>query len=178
MKKNYTLIIFIALFFIAAFAMRLLPHPSNFIPIGAFALFSGVYIKSKWGLIIPIVLMLATDMIIGLHSVILFTWGSFAIFGVIGWWIRKNKNVFRIAGGTLAGAVIFYLITNFAVWMFTPLYAKTLAGLTQSYYMAIPFFRNSLVGDLFYVGIFFGMYEVVMLVQKYSLRKKVEVFNK
>jgi len=161
MKKQtkITLAIF-AVVITASFIMRLVPHPSNFIPIGALALLSGVYIKSRWGILLPLVIMAASDLIIGMHSLVLFTWGSFLLFGVIGWWIRKNKNILRIMGGSLAGSIIFFLVTNFAVWVFTPLYSKTVIGLFDSYYMAIPFFRNAALGDLFYAGIFFGVFEI------------------
>ncbi|MFA6098141.1 MAG: DUF6580 family putative transport protein [Patescibacteria group bacterium] len=163
MKKNIVIQSVILVIIIAAsFIMRLVPHPVNFIPIGALALFSGSYIKSKWGVILPVAVMVASDLIIGVHSLVLFTWGSFLLIGMIGWWIRKNRNIWRVAGGTLAGSVLFFLVTNFAVWGFTPLYQKSVAGLVNCFYMALPFFRNTALGDLFYVGVFFGLYEAVM----------------
>ena len=67
----------------------------------------------------------------------------------------------RTVVGTLSGSVLFYLITNYAVWQFTPMYTKTFAGLIQSYIMALPFFRNSLVGNLFYTAVFFSIYYVL-----------------
>ncbi|XOU93967.1 MAG: DUF6580 family putative transport protein [Candidatus Kerfeldbacteria bacterium] len=176
MKKNtiITLCLF-AVVIAASFIMRVIPHPANFVPIGALALLSGVYLKSKWGVLLAVGVMMFSDMIIGLHSLVLFTWGSFLIFGMIGWWIRKNKNVLRVVGGTLAGSAIFYLITNFAVWAFTPLYSKTATGLMDSYYMAMPFFRSAALGDLFYVGIFFGVFEVVYFMAKLWNKKSQEV---
>lgn len=150
--------------------MRLLPHPANFIPIGALALFSGTYIKSRWGILLPVAVMAFSDMIIGMHSLYLVTWGSFLLIGMIGWWVRSKKSMVRILSGTVMGSVLFYLLTNFAVWLFTPLYAKTAVGLVQCYYMAIPFFRNTALGDLFYVGVFFGLYVVVRKTVK--LRQK------
>lgn len=176
MKKNtiITLCLF-AVVIAASFIMRVIPHPANFVPIGALALLSGVYLKSKWGVLLAVGVMMLSDMIIGLHSLVLFTWGSFLIFGMIGWWIRKNKNVLRVVGGTLAGSAIFYLVTNFAVWAFTPLYSKTVAGLLDSYYMAIPFFRSAALGDLFYVGIFFGVFEAVYFIAKAWNKKSQKV---
>ena len=167
MKKNtiITLCLF-AVVIAASFIMRVVPHPANFIPIGALALLSGMYIKSKWGVLLAVAVMMLSDLIIGMHSLVLFTWGSFLIFGMIGWWIRKNKNILRVVGGTLAGSTIFFIITNFAVWAFTPLYNKTASGLVDSYYMAIPFFRSAALGDLFYVGIFVGVFEAVYYMAK------------
>lgn len=161
-----------------SFIFRLLPHPANFIPLGALALFCGTYIKSKWGILVPVAVMAITDYIVGWHSLIFFTWGSFLLMGMIGWWIQKRKNISRVVGGTLAGSVLFFIITNFAVWAFTPLYVKTMAGLVQSYYMAIPFFRSSAMGDLFYVGVFFSLYEVASyLIVKYRKRQVIPVQN-
>lgn len=169
------LYIILGLIIVASIIMRLVPHPANFIPLGALALFSGTYIRSKWGIIIPVIVMVGTDLIIGLHNLILFTWGSFLLIAMIGWWVRKKKNIWRIVGGTLAGSILFFVVTNFAVWAFTPLYSKTVAGLVQCFYMAIPFFRNTMAGDLFYVGIFFGLYELVALVLKKRIPVKKSV---
>lgn len=171
MKNTKLLVIFVVVIAAVSVAMRLVPHPANFIPVGALALFCGTYIKSRWGILLPVGLMVVTDFIIGIHSVVLFTWGSFLLFGMIGWWIKNNKNVLRVAGGSLLGSGIFFVITNAAVWAFTPLYSKTISGLIQSYYMAIPFFRNALVGDLFYVGIFFGAWEAIYLLNTYRVKK-------
>lgn len=90
-------------------------------------------------------------------------YGSLAMMGVIGLWIRKNKKLSTVLGGTILGSVIFYLLTNGAVWAFGSLYPPTAAGLLQSYYMAIPFFRNSLLGDLFYTGVLVGAYEASLV---------------
>jgi len=165
------LYIILGLIIVASIIMRLVPHPANFIPLGALALFSGTYIRSKWGIVVPVLVMVGTDFVLGLHSLVLFTWGSFLLIAMIGWWVRKKKNIWRIVGGTLAGSILFFIVTNFAVWAFTPLYSKTVIGLVQCFYMAIPFFRNTMAGDLFYVGIFFGLYELVAL----ALKKRVPV---
>lgn len=161
-KRSSLLLVIMLLIFVGiTFAMRLLPHPANFIPMGALALFSGVYLRSKWGMLVPVLVMVSTDLIIGWHNLVLFTWGCFVLMAAIGWWVRRQGSWSRIIGGSLAGSVIFYLVTNFAVWAFTPLYAKTVAGLVQSYVMAVPFFRSTVLGDLFYVSVFFGTYQAV-----------------
>ena len=105
------------------------------------------------------------------HNLIFFTWGSFVLIGIIGWIVKKRKNLLTVISGTLAGSVLFYLVTNFAVWAFTPLYDKTGSGLIQCYTMAIPFFRNTVLGDLFYVGVFFGVFELV----KYLIKRREKV---
>ncbi|MFA6552827.1 MAG: DUF6580 family putative transport protein [Patescibacteria group bacterium] len=169
MKNNRWFVSLAVLVFVMlTVLMRLVPHPYNFIPMGALALFCGTYVRSRWGVVIPLVAMVVSDSIIGWHNLVLFTWGSYFFFGMIGWWVRRNKHVGRIAAGTIAGSVLFYAITNFAVWAFTPLYSKTLAGLVQSYVMAVPFYRNTFFGDIFYVSVFFGVYELV----KYAMSKR------
>jgi len=145
---------------------EILPFPPNFAPIGALALFSGVYLKKKYALIIPLAAMVVSDLFIGWHNLVLFTWGSFALIGVIGWMVRKKKNIITVIGGSLAGSILFFLVTNFAVWAFTPLYTKAASGLVQCFILAIPFFRNTVLGDLFYVGVLFGIYECVAFLIK------------
>src|SRR3989338_8337603 len=108
--------------------LRVLPHPANFAPIGAVALFGGVYLPKKFALALPIAAMVVSDFFIGC---------------------------------SLVGSVIFYLITNFAFFYSTSMYSHDLAGVMASYINAIPFFRNTILGDLFYTTIFFGSYELV-----------------
>lgn len=157
-KQAWLLAAFIIVMAGVSAAMRFLPHPYNFVPVGALALFSGVYVRSKWGVIIPVVVMAVTDVFVGWHTLVLFTWGSYVAAGMIGWWVRQRPNALKVLAGSVSGSVVFYLVTNFAVWAFTPLYQKTWAGLVQSYVMAIPFYRNTFLGDLFYVSVFFGLY--------------------
>ncbi len=162
MKKSHILLI--ATLIIVGFAMRLLPHPANFAPIGALALFGGLYLPRKWALILPLGAMILSDAIIGFYSwpIMLAVYTSFALVVGIGLLVKKNKKFATILGGTILGSVLFYLITNAAVWGFGTMYAHDLSGLMQSYYMALPFFRNSLMGDLFYTGVFVGVAEGVI----------------
>jgi len=163
----------IFLILIAVF-LRLLPHPANFAPIGAIALFGGVYLSKKQALTLPIVAMIISDLIIGLHSVIAFTWGSFLLIALLGIYIAKNKNAVNIVFGTLLGSFIFFFVTNFGVWVVTPMYTKNIQGLLNCYVMAIPFFRNTLLSDFVFVGILFGAYEVVRYIVG-GQTKKVKV---
>ena len=161
MKKYLPAFVLITL----GIAARFLPHPANFAPIGAIAIFSGLYLPRKWAIVLPLAAMFFSDLFIGFYNLpIMFSvYGSLAMMGVIGLWIRKNKKLSTVLGGTILGSVIFYLLTNGAVWAFGSLYPPTAAGLLQSYYMAIPFFRNSLLGDLFYTGILVGAYEASLV---------------
>ncbi|OHA67138.1 MAG: hypothetical protein A3C04_02535 [Candidatus Wildermuthbacteria bacterium RIFCSPHIGHO2_02_FULL_45_25] len=148
---------------VASVVLRLLPHPANVTPMAALALFSGVYGTkvSKWVLALPIVLMAGTDLIVGTYhwQVMIAVYASFLAIAGIGLLVQRMKNVGTITLGTLGGTLLFFLATNAAVWAFSGMYQLNLAGLMLSYAMAIPFLKLSLVGDLFYTAVFFGMYE-------------------
>ncbi len=159
MKKKYSIAVALALILVGM-AVRLLPHPANFTPLAAIALFSGVYLPRRFALVVPLAVMVASDALIGFHNLVLFTWGSFALIGVIGWWVQKHKHVTTVIGGALAGSLLFYLVTNWAVMQFGTMYPHTISGLLGSYAAGIPFFRNMLLGDLFYTSTFFGAYEL------------------
>jgi len=143
---------------------RLLPHLWNFAPIAAIALFAGVYLGRRYALILPIVAMLIGDLFLGFYSwpVMLAVYGSFALVGLLGTWIKKHKSLETVLAGSLLASVIFFMATNWAVWQFSPWYAKSLAGLIQCFVAALPFFRNTILGDLFYISVLFGAYEAVM----------------
>lgn len=146
--------------------LRLLPHPANFTPIAALALFGAVYLPKRFGFILPIAALLISDFFIGFYGFTQwFVYGSFLLTGLIGLFIRSHKSVFTIVGGSIISSVLFFLITNFAVWAEPrSFYPPGIDGLFLSYTAGIPFFRNSLVGDLFFTGVFFGGYELVKLV--------------
>lgn len=166
MKKQFCVsgewvIIFFLVFF--GFAARLLPHPANFAPIGALALFGGMYLSKRLALILPLGAMFVSDVFIGFYDwrIMLSVYASFFLMGCIGLLVRRQKNIFTIGIGTLSGSLLFFLITNAAVWAFGTMYVPTLAGLKASYIAAIPFFRNSVLGDLFYTGVLVGGFEMV-----------------
>ena len=155
---------------ISGVVMRLLPHLPNFTPIAAIALFGGVYLNKKYALILPLVAMFISDIFIGFHDTMLYVYGSFLLTGLMGLWLRKHKNVVNILGASFASALLFFLISNFGVWI-QGMYARDISGLFQSYVMAIPFFKNMLLGNLFYTGLLFGSFELV----KALIAKKVFV---
>ncbi len=175
MKK---VIPFLAIAFVVIGAvLRFAPHFPNFAPIAAIALFGGVYLNKKYALIIPIIAMFASDLFIGLYDIKLMAgvYLSFVLVGLIGLFVKKHKNLGTIIGGTILGSVLFFLITNFAVWVFYNWYPHTLNGLSQCFTMALPFFlKGTLLGDLFYVAVLFGVYELFMAV----VRKKQPIIEK
>jgi hypothetical protein len=153
----------VLLFVIIGVLARILPHPANFTPIVAIALFGGAYLTKKQAFIIPVFAMLASDFFIGFDSLPMriSVYGSILVGVLAGFWIKKNRSVGRVIGASLISSIIFFVVTNFSVWAFGTMYAKSPIGLVECYLLAIPFFRNTLLGDLFYSGVFFGGYELI-----------------
>ena len=147
---------------LAAVASRLAPHPPNFTPIAAMALFAGAYVPSGWqAFVVPLAAMLLSDLLVGWHPLAPVVYASFALIVCIGFWLRPRKTGPRVAVAAVAGSVAFFLITNFAVWAFGSFYPKSLEGLFTAYVAGLPFFRNTLLGDVFYVAVLFGGFAIL-----------------
>jgi hypothetical protein len=140
--------------------LRFAPHAANFTPVAAIALFGGAYLNKRQALIVPLVLMMVSDMFLGFHNVIPFTWGGFVLITVLGFWIKNHKSFTAILSGSLASALLFYLVSNFGVWLMG-WYPPTLKGLADCYIMALPFLRHFILATLVYVAVFFGVYEFI-----------------
>ncbi len=151
---------------VAGVVLRLLPHPDNFTPVTALALFSGVILSPALALSVPILVMMASDLVIGLHSLVLVTWGSFFAVTLMGMAVRKKPAVSGIFFGTLGGSVLFFIVTNLGVFLFQNMYPKNFSGLIECYVMAIPFFRNSLLGDLFFSAALFSLFALLKSASK------------
>lgn len=163
-----TAAVFAIIFFVFSFAARFLEHAPNFVPVGALALWSGVYIQKKYSLFVPLLVMFLSDLLIGFYDpkVMFSVYLGFAIMVLLGWLTRKQKSISNVIYASFGGAILFYLITNFAVWASSSWYPQNLYGLLSSYTLALPFFRNSLLGDLFYGAVFFGAYEALLFVKR------------
>ncbi|MFH0890797.1 MAG: DUF6580 family putative transport protein [Candidatus Liptonbacteria bacterium] len=166
-------VVFAAIFVLFSVGARLVDHAPNFVPIGALAIWAGMFLPRKIGVALPIAVMLASDAIIGFYDwrVMLTVYGSFVLMAAIGRVLRGHKGP-AIVLGSLAGSLFFYITTNFAVWAFGATYAPTWQGLIQCYYLALPFFRNTLYSDLIYGIIFIGIYEFA----SQRLRRKKPIF--
>ena len=138
---------------------RILVHTPNFNPVIALALFGGMYLKKRDALWMPLALMIISDLLLGLHNTIFFTWGSVLLISMMGSWQKENKAFSMLAVKTLAAPVLFFLVTNFGSWL--AMYPKTIDGLIQCYIAAIPFFRNSLVSAILYSVVLIASYEFV-----------------
>jgi hypothetical protein len=142
---------------VAAAALRLVPHPPNFTPIGAMALFSGAQLgRRPLAFLAPFAALLLSDAIIGFHALMPFVYGSVALIVLLGWVALKRVSALRVGGVALASSVLFFVVTNFGVWLQLGTYPHTLAGLVACYVAAIPYFQNTVAGDLFYSALLFG----------------------
>lgn len=171
MKKNAFYII--TGFILFAALARLLPHAYNFTPLGAIALFGAAYFpRKKWAFIIPIIALWLSDLFLNNYvyasyyegftlftSGFLYIYGAFALIVILGIYLLKKVTLPRVAGGALGGAVIFFIVSNFGVWIASPLYPLTLEGLIMCYTAAIPFFHYTLAGNVIYCSVLFGGYE-------------------
>lgn len=158
---NKTRFLFLTLFVFLAAASRLLPHPPNFAPITAIALFAGAYFSDRRAAFaVPAAALLVSDLFLGFYGLMPVVYASFGLAVLIGFWLRGRCTAVNVTGGTLAASVLFFLASNFGVWAFGSLYPKTVEGLAACYLAAIPFFRNALLGDALYVAVLFGSFAV------------------
>ncbi len=171
MKKNLiqpnTLLIIGIIMLVAL--MRIIPHYPNFTPIAAIALFGGASFKKKWlAFLVPISALILSDLLIGFHKHIFPVYLSFLLIACLGFLIKRIKAR-TIFFTSVAASTLFFLITNFGVWVGSPFYPQNIAGLISCYTAAIPFYFSGLMGDLFYSGLLFGSF--------YFLQQKVPVFQ-
>ena len=147
-----------------AVVLRFLPHPWNVTPIGAMAIFGGATLGSKrLAILAPLAALFISDALIGFHTLMPVVYGCYLINVMLGWAIQKHRRPLPIAGVTLLGSVLFFLITNFAMWLTYDTYPHTAAGLAECYVLALPFFRNALIGDAIYATTLFGVLALVEL---------------
>lgn len=154
---NVERLITLSLIVLAASLSRLVPHPYNFAPITAIALFGAAKFERKWeAFVIPALVLLLSDAIIGFYPQMGVTYFAFAVIACIGFGLRNHQGSLPVLAATLGSSVLFYLITNFALWLPYDLYPATVEGVMESYIAALPFFKNTLAGDVFYAALLFG----------------------
>ncbi len=140
----------------AAAALRLLPHPTNFEPIGALALFAGAHLEKRRAFVIPLVAMLLSDAVIGFHSQMAVVYGAFVLIVCMGSLLKERTTAGAVTASAFSASLLFFILTNFGVWALDSLYPHTPTGLIACYVAALPFFANSIAGTLFYSAILFG----------------------
>lgn len=177
--KNQKSILFImGLILLAAFS-RIIPHPHNFTPLGGIAILGSFYIGRKIGAFaIPLFALWLSDLVI--NNIIypiqypeyymgfkffgsMWVYGSFLLMVPLGWLILSKFSIYRLAITGFSTATLFFLITNFGSWLNNPFYPQNLTGLLTSYIAGIPFYQNTLLGDLIYTFVLFGSTKLFFL---------------
>lgn len=187
MSKNKIILRYsiITLLILLAALSRLIPHPANLAPIGGMALFGAAYYSRKiWAFVIPVVSMWISDLLLNnvvysayfdgfvwFYSGAWFTYGAFILIALMGMLTLRKIKVPNLLFSALGASVIFFLVSNFGVWFSGTMYPKDLGGLIACYTAGIPFFKNTLMGDLFYMALLFGVYELSAL--RFTVLKKV-----
>lgn len=165
-----SLFLVIGLILIAA-ASRLLPHPSNFVPVGAMALFGAAALPKRWlAVLVPVLAFYLSDLVLNntLYAAYFegFYWGisywmvgAIVLMVVLGMGLLRNLKFswLRVGGAAVGATLVFFLVTNFGVWAGGMLYPKTGAGLLAAYGAGLPFLLNSLLANLLFSGLLFGV---------------------
>jgi hypothetical protein len=190
LKKQNTLKFVLMLILVAAFS-RLIPHPHNFTPVGGIAIFGSYFLGRKiWAFVIPLIAMWLSDLFI--NNVIypiqypeyyngfnlfgsIWVYGSFLLMVPMGWLILNKFSMTRLALTGFSTATLFFLITNFGSWLNNPFYPQNIMGLMASYAAGLPFFQNTLLGDLSYLAILFGITKVFGFSLKPIYEKQVRI---
>lgn len=158
---NIERLVTLTLIILAASVSRLIPHPYNFTPVAAIALFAGATFERKsLAFIVPLLAVLLSDAVIGFYEPLqmLATYSGFIAVTCVGFLVRNNHKILPLAAATVSGAVIFFVITNCSLWVEPSLYPKNFDGLVQGYVAGIPFFQNTLLSDIFYSVLLFGSF--------------------
>jgi hypothetical protein len=144
---------------------RLVPHPWNVSPVTALALFGAVHYDPKAAFAGPLAAMVLSDVVLNLaifggvfHATMPFVYGSVSLAVCLGLTLRHRLTPVRLAAAAMFSSTLFFLATNLGVWLTSSTYPANGAGLAACYVAALPFFQNSLVGDLAFTGIFFGLF--------------------
>jgi len=157
MTTNHARLLALLSAIVAAAALRLVPHPPNFAPIGAMALFSGAYLGRRvLAFTAPLGALLPSDIVLGFYPGMLVQYASVALVVMLGWIALSRVTPLRVGAAAVASSILFFALTNLGVWLLSGMYPQTLAGLAACYVAAIPFFQNTLAGDLFFSGLLFG----------------------
>lgn len=178
--RNRSLTFLIAAIIIAVgFTSRLIPHMPNFSPVIALALLAGAYLGRRyWSYLLPLMMLVVTDFVINnttsrpyfpdhvgtvwIADHMYFTVASLAVIVLVATFLLRRISIVSVLGSVLVGSLLFFLITNFGVWLGSGMYPPTVAGLLECYTAAIPFFRSTLVGNIVFSAVAFGVIEYVV----------------
>ncbi len=162
MTTNYNRLLALLAAILFAAALRLLPHPLNFTPIGAIALFSGAYFGRKpLAFAAPLFALLVSDSVLGFYRGITTVYAADFLIVAIGFGLATHRSSVRIGVAAVASSLVLFTLTNFGMWLSSGYYPHTWGGLEACFVAAIPFFQNTLTGDLFYSLLLFGGFRAI-----------------
>jgi hypothetical protein len=161
-KKSTLNLIIATTLIVLAVSLRLLPHPANFAPVAAVAIFGGAILPRRLAIWVPLAAMMASDMVIGFYNTMPVTWSCYVLIAVASSYWLKKPTARRGLALTVSASLFFFVVTNFAVWLWSSMYAHSWSGLAQCYAMALPFFRNTALSDLIYTAVLFTAYAVAI----------------
>lgn len=160
--------------FAGAMLSRLVPHPSNWTAVGAFAIWSGFLFRDRWmAIAAPLVVLLVTDLILQAHPTMPWTFAACATITILARGFRVHKSGVRLLSASLVGSGLFFAISNFGVWYSTDFYAHTWPGLVSCFVAAVPFFSAQVVGDLIYCAIFAGVVHMAKLSESVPVTSRI-----
>lgn len=156
MRKS---VILFSLIGILVVLSRVLPHPANVSPISSLLLLTSLIFKSRSKLLLfaPILGLIVSDLFLGMHSTMVYVYGSYILIALIGYLLREKSWGVESFGLPIVSSLLFYTITNFGVWVTTTMYSKDIGGLLQSFWMGIPFLKMTMVGDLFFFCLIYAL---------------------
>ncbi|MBT4762316.1 MAG: hypothetical protein HOO06_11505 [Bdellovibrionaceae bacterium] len=155
-KKLYFSFILIS---VLVMLTRFLPMPANFSPLFGWAIFSGAYFsKNQWLLILPMILLIVFDSMVGIHASAYVVWFCFLAISMMSRLVVKKDKIKLVNLAVMSGSapLFFFLVTNFEVWLNMGLYPKNMGGLLSSYVAALPFYHMSLLSSALFTVVFFG----------------------
>lgn len=167
MKSSLTskrsLILFSLVLIALGVSARFMPHEWNFTPVTAIALAASAYIGMSYSIGIVLAVMALADISLGFYQwqIMVAVYGSFIVSACIGLILKRYRTAFNVVAASMAASLVFFIVTNAAVWLFSGMYTHTVSGLVQCFIAALPFYRGTFLGDLFFTGFFFGLCEVL-----------------
>ena len=187
MKVQGNITLIIAMIFVAIMS-RLIPHYPNFTAVGAVALFGGAYLSKKWAFVIPLLALFISDLLLNnlmyaqyydgfamFTSGAIWTYAAFALVIGVGITVLSKVSGTRFLGASVIAAVLFFVVTNLGVWASSAMYAKDITGLIACFTAAVPFFWNTLMGNLLFGSVLFGAYEFI--IQRQARRKENQIIE-
>jgi hypothetical protein len=164
MTTNHSRLVALLSAIVAAAALRLVPHPPNFTPVGAMALFSGAYFgRRALAFVAPLAALLLSDALLGFYHGMATVYTTDLLIVLIGSLALRQRTAARIGIAAIVSSIVFFAVTNFGMWLWSGIYPRTVAGLEACFVAAVPFFQNTVAGDLFYSVLLFGGFKAAEL---------------